>query len=146
MSFIQQVKGCPLFYELHDDEIIKIIEDCFVLDLDAGDDIFRTGDIGNEIYLMLSGGADVIKMDNKIARLKKGDLFGEMVLLKDNIRKADIVANIHSSVLVIDYKNFLNVFKNDTKVFSLIMFNLSRMLADRLHKAGSIIDELKDAA
>lgn len=146
MSFIQQLKSCPLFYELHDDEIMNIMEDYFVLDLDPEQFIFRDGDLGEELYLLMSGNAKVFKNGKHVASLKKGDLFGEMVLLKDQIRKADILTDTNCSVLVINYKNFKNVFNQNYKVFSLIMFNLSRMLADRLIKADGIIEEMKKAA
>lgn len=146
MSFIQKVKSCPLFHELHDEEIMDIVEDCYVLDLDPNEFIFNDGDTGHELYLLMSGNAKVIKNNKHVATLKKGDLFGEMVLLKDHNRKADILTDTNCSVLVINYDNFKKVFNQNTKVFSLIMFNLSRMLAERLIKAGGIIEEMKKAA
>jgi CRP/FNR family cyclic AMP-dependent transcriptional regulator len=145
MSLLQIVKSCPLFVELHDSEIMNIVESCIVLDLDENEYIFRCGDIGHEIYLVMSGGATVQRDSIDLAKLKKGDLFGEMVLLKDRERKADIITSVPSSILVIDYTHLVKIFEQDSKVFSIIMFNLSRMLANRLYKAGGIIEELKKA-
>lgn len=145
MSLLQIVKSCPLFVELHDNEIMNIVESCIVLDLDENEYIFRCGDIGHELYLFMRGGAMVQRDGVQLASLKKGDLFGEMVLLKDRERKADILTTLPSGILVIDYSHLVKIFEQDSKVFSIIMFNLSRMLADRLYKAGGIIEELKKA-
>ncbi len=142
MSVLQTVKGCSLFHELYDDEIMEIVQFCRVLNLEKDDYIFREGDEGNEVFLILSGSALVKKGPYEIAKLRKGDLFGEMVLLKDNIRRADVVANTYTDVLLIDYDDLFSYFKLNTKIFSILMLNLARMLATRLNKAGEQIGNL----
>ena len=142
MSVLQTVKGCALFQELYDKEIIDIVQYCRVLNLEKGDYIFQKGEEGNEVFLILSGEASVKVGEHKIASLRKGDLFGEMVLLKDNIRKADIVAENYTDVLLIDYDDLFSYFKTDKGIFSILMLNLARMLATRLNKAGQEIREL----
>lgn len=143
MSVLHIVKGCPLFYELYDDEILRIVESCRVMQSVKGDHVFKQGDHGNEIYLILNGAAVVKKGEITIAKLRRGDLFGEMVLLKDNIRQADIYIQDYTDILVIDYETIFGLYESNIKVFSILMLNLARMLATRLKKAGEIIEELK---
>lgn len=143
MSVLQVVKGCPMFYELYDQEIMKIVGMCRVISLEAGDYVFKEGDSGNEIFLILQGRAAVEKMEIELAELRKGDLFGEMVLLKENVRNADVVAKSFLDVLVLDYDDIFGLYEKDTKIFSIIMLNLSRMLATRLKGTGKQIVELK---
>jgi CRP/FNR family cyclic AMP-dependent transcriptional regulator len=143
MSVLQIVKGSPLFYELYDEEILKIVEKCRVLNLQEGDYIFKDGDSGDEIFLILNGSAVVQKKGNTLAKLRKGDLFGEMVLLKENERKADIMADNFTDILVLKYDDIFGLYGNNNKVFSILMLNLARMLATRLKKAGESIGELK---
>lgn len=142
MSVLQVVKGTPLFYELYDEEILKIVEKCRVLNLEPGDYIFKENDIGDEIFLILNGSAEVRKGDLTLAKLRKGDLFGEMVLLKDNVRKADIYVDNFSDVLVLSYDDIFGLYEHNNKIFSIIMLNLSRMLATRLNDAGEKIASL----
>lgn len=142
MSVLQVVKGTPLFYELYDDEILKIVEKCRVLNLAPGDHIFKTNDVGDEIFLILNGSALVKRGEVTLAKLRKGDLFGEMVLLKDNIRKADIYVDNFSDVLVLSYNDIFSLYESNIKIFSIIMLNLSRMLATRLNDAGEKIASL----
>lgn len=95
-----------------------------------------------ELFLILNGSAEVKKGDYIIAKLRRGDLFGEMVLLKDNVRKADIFVKNYANVLVINYDQIFGNFKSNRDIFGILMLNLSRMLATRLNKAGNKIEEL----
>ena len=143
MSIVSLIKSCPLFYELYDNEIMSIVDSCRVINLKPGDKIFSEGDMGEEIYLILSGSAIVKKGDLSIAILRQGDLFGEMVLLKENIRHADIVSDNYTDVLVVSYHDIFGLYETDKNAFSIIMLNLARLLAGRLRKAGESILELK---
>lgn len=142
MSVLQIVKGCALFQELYDKEIMDIVQYCKVLNLKKGEYIFKKGEEGNEVYLILNGSASVMRGEHVIATLRRGDLFGEMVLLKDNIRKADIKADTFTDILLIDYDDLFSYFKSDAKIFSILMLNLARMLATRLNKAGDKMSDL----
>lgn len=142
MSILQVVKSCPLFYELYDVEIMKIVDKCRVLSLAGGEVVFKTDDVGNELYLILNGTASVKSGDITIATLKKGDVFGEMVLLKEPVRNADIYVDSFADILVIEYEDIFGLYELNVKVFSLLMLNLSRMLATRLKGAGLRIKEL----
>lgn len=143
MSVLQIVKGCPLFYELYDNEIMTICEKCSVMTLGPDETIFKKGDEGDEIFLILSGSAYVEKDGVKLASLRKGDLFGEMVLLKENIRHANVVTDNYTDVLVLHYHDIFGLYKTSPKIFSLLILNLSRLLAGRLKGAGSAIEGLK---
>ncbi len=142
MSILQVVKGCPLFYELYDEEILSIVGACRVLNLSPGDIIFKEGDIGNEIFLILNGSAVVKRGNIELAHLRKGDLFGEMVLLKDNVRRADTLADNYCDILIVDYQTIFGLYQSNAKTFALLILNLARMMATRLHKAGSTIEKL----
>ncbi len=153
MSVLNIVKGCPLFQELYDEEIMTICEKCSVITLKPDDYVFRSGDQGDEIYLILAGSAYVNKDGHKVATLRKGDLFGEMVLLKENIRYADVVSDNYTDILVVKYHEIFSLYKTNPKIFSLLILNLSRLLATRLKGAGQTIEKLiiekeesKDAA
>ncbi|WP_127718049.1 Crp/Fnr family transcriptional regulator [Halobacteriovorax sp. HLS] len=143
MSVLEIVKGSSLFYELYDEEILKIVENCQVLNLTKGDYIFKEKEEGDEIFLILQGSAEVIKNDITIGKLRKGDLFGEMVLLKERTRNADTVASTFCDVLVLKYDDIFSLYNSDNKIFSILMLNLARMLATRLKKTGQSIAQLK---
>lgn len=57
-----------------------------------GDTIVNEGDTGVGFYLILDGQAEVRKGSKVLASLSKGQFFGEMSLIDDMPRSADVVA------------------------------------------------------
>ena len=81
----------------------------------AGDYIFHQGDAGDRVYVVKSGEVEVIREDpgeapRVIARLGKGDYFGEMALLSEAPRNASVVARTDVETLAISHHDFQSLF------------------------------------
>eukprot|EP00928_Gymnodinium_smaydae_P093855 TRINITY_DN781_c0_g1_i4.p1 TRINITY_DN781_c0_g1~~TRINITY_DN781_c0_g1_i4.p1 ORF type:complete len:782 (+),score=190.77 TRINITY_DN781_c0_g1_i4:47-2347(+) len=72
----------------------------------AGDVIIRQGDEGNDFFVIQSGTADVSIDGKSVAKLKKGDYFGENALLRNEQRTATITAADNIEALKITRDNF----------------------------------------
>ena len=148
MAIPDHLRGCPLFFELYDEEIEKIVKFCTVYTFEAGDPIVKDGQDGNEIFVMLEGTASVRKTTAKgsllIQSLKNGDVFGEMVLVDEKKRSADIIADSHAYVLEIKYDDVFRLFKSESQIFSIMILNLSRLLAKRLRSANEFVLKLQE--
>jgi NADH dehydrogenase len=57
---------------------------------EPGQEVFQQGDLGDRIYGILDGEAEVVIHDAVVARLGAGELFGEMALLDRTTRNATI--------------------------------------------------------
>jgi NADH dehydrogenase len=61
---------------------------------EPGQDVFRQGDLGDRVYVILTGAAEVWRradgVETRLARLGPGDWFGEMALLKETTRGATV--------------------------------------------------------
>lgn len=143
-SILTIVKGSPLFLELYDDEIMKIVEKCQVLSLEKGDCIFKEGDQGDELFIVLTGAAHVEKHGVSLAELKKGDLFGELVLLNENIRSADIIVDNYTDLLIMSYSDIFGLYEHEPKIFSVLILNLARLLTKRLKDSSATIQLLNE--
>ena len=71
-----------------------------------GQAIVRQGEMGNEMFVLISGKAEVQVTVNGHSRLVRelyrGDVFGEMGLLRHHQRTADVIAAEDVEVLVVN--------------------------------------------
>ena len=73
--------------------------------------IFKEGDPGDGIYLIADGAVRIsVRMPNEqlcqLARLERGDFFGEMGLFEDGVRSAWIKAKTDCKISEISYSKF----------------------------------------
>jgi NADH dehydrogenase len=73
---------------------------------EPGQDVFRQGDVGDRIYIILSGKADVLRDDRKLATLGRGEYFGEMALLHVATRNATVRCIEPMDVLALPKREF----------------------------------------
>lgn len=146
MSIAQLVKSCPLFHEIYDEEIELIIQKCYVASYEPGDYIIRQGEDGTEIGIILDGEADICvdKGDQSqfIASLGQGDLFGELVLINETKRTANIICKKKCDVLIISFENFYSFYHKKPEIFSLMILNVTRLLTKRLKGSNQVIEDL----
>src|SRR5216117_2945073 len=103
-----------------------------------GETIVRRGEIGEEMYVMIGGRTEVFVGDGagrqRINELKRGDVFGEMGLVRHAERTADVVAAGDVDVLALD-EHFLRRIKNHyPRIASQVFLNLTRLLSDHLQR------------
>jgi len=156
VSIEELVKGCPLFYELYDEEIESILHSCIVVTFKDGQYIIKEGDQGKQIFIILNGKAKVTKNKAEggelfLTELKKGDVFGEMVLINENKRSSNVVSHNTSEILVIEYDDIFSLFVKETKIFAVLLLNLARQITIRLNDANATIannstNEIKKAS
>lgn len=148
MSAAQLVSGCPLFHEIYDNEIEEIISHCMVASYQPGQRIINQGDTNTDICVLLQGDANVTveKEESEIfiVKLGKGDLFGEMVLINETERTANITAETTCDVLVMSYDNFFSYFEKKPQVFALMVLNVTRLITKRLKHSNEVIQDLNN--
>jgi NADH dehydrogenase len=77
---------------------------------EPGQDIFRQGDVGDRIYIILSGQADVVQTrdGNEVfcTRLEAGEFFGEMAILNGSVRSSTVRCKTAMDALSLPKREF----------------------------------------
>jgi uncharacterized protein len=104
----------------------------------AGEFIVRRGELGNEMYLMLHGNTEVwagTGAERKaITTMRRGEVFGEMALVRHNERSADVVAVDQVEVLAINEGDLERLQFRYPRIASKVFLNLTRILSDNLQR------------
>lgn len=148
MSLDHALKGCELFFEMYDDEVKKLLKSQSVQNYDPEEKIITTGDIGNQIFILLEGFAEIQKEGRdgstiKVEKLKTGEVFGLLMVLDDRPYGIDVIAKTKCSVLELKHSSIMDQFDRNPRIFGLLMLNISRIIAKRLRTAHAKIGTLK---
>ena len=87
-----RLKAIPLFANLDDHDLQVIATFANETSVSEGDTLVREGDFSYELMAIEEGTAEVRHGGNVIASLGPGDFFGEVGVLKNELRNATIVA------------------------------------------------------
>jgi len=94
------LRGIPLFAELSDDDLAHLANRLEGRDVAEGSRITPEGASGYSFFVIESGTAEVSSGGVRVAELGPGDHFGEMAILGDGRRVADVVATSPMRLLV----------------------------------------------
>ena len=86
------LSGVTFFSGLDQKQMKTVIESGKELSYKAGDRIVEEGTMGVGFYLLIDGKVEVRKGSKVLNSLSKGQFFGEMSLVDDQPRSADVVA------------------------------------------------------
>src|SRR5258705_11439981 len=90
----------PLFAGLSKDQRGEVARNADEIDIAAGKRLVSEGRFGYEFFVISNGTAEVIRGEEHIADLGPGDFFGEMALLGDTTRNADVIASSPMTAMV----------------------------------------------
>ena len=94
----------------------------------AGTTIFREGDPGTSMYVILEGEITVSTGNRELATLRAEDLFGEMSLIEKLPRSATATAKTDCKLAAVDQRQFLFLV-HETPTFAL---DVMRVISHRL--------------
>jgi voltage-gated potassium channel len=101
----ESVSKVPFFASLGSATIADVTHMLRTIDLPARTTIIRKGQSGDCMYFLASGEVEV-DLPGKTVVLGEGAFFGEMALLGNNLRSADITTTRVSRLLVLDLVDF----------------------------------------
>jgi CRP-like cAMP-binding protein/phosphoribosyl 1,2-cyclic phosphodiesterase len=128
--------GVDLFWNLPVMKVAEFLRIAKYRKYHGGEALVRTGEPGNEFYLILSGEAEVVQKGEFLTRLGRYDYFGEIAVLLGSERTADILAYTEMEVLTVSARDFLR-FVGGTEIDRTL-----RLVAEsRLHEGWPLMNE-----
>lgn len=89
----------PVFFSLNEKQLWKLAESLESQHFSKGELVLKKGDPGDTFYIIEEGTFSIFD-DKKIelARVGKGSCFGELALLKQDVRAANVVSMTEAKV------------------------------------------------
>jgi CRP/FNR family transcriptional regulator, cyclic AMP receptor protein len=104
------------------------------LRLAPGDFLFREGDRGEKVYVLLEGEMEILLGDLLLENAGPGTLIGEMALIDDSPRTASAVAKTSCRLAEIDRRRFHFLVQQTPHFATHVM----KTLADRLRHMNAV--------
>jgi NTE family protein len=148
------LRALPLFAELSDDLLQMLSAEVQTRAVPAGTTIFRLGEAGDELFIILDGGVQISlpsadSGDQVVAELTAGRWFGEMALITGEPRSASARTTADTTLLVMSRASFQTLLARVPALALTLSHELSRRLrAHLLHQptgAPSTLLVLEDA-
>ncbi len=109
------LKNVPIFQLCDDDELKELAGNLEAKSYVSGQTIFKAGDSGGEMHVVLSGKVETFVIDEDghrvvLAEVAPGEIFGELSLLDREPRSAGTVAVAPTQTCIIDRSDLLALF------------------------------------
>ncbi len=115
----EMIAMVPLLQGLSDKLIDQLSNRAKELTFLQGDLVIEQGEKGDSLYIINHGELTIYKtehIDKPIAELKSGDFFGEMALLGEQVRTANVKVNKPTSLLRLTRKDVLLMAENEPEL------------------------------
>lgn len=123
-----RLRAIPLFEDLSDEELGTLASWFTIEEVSDSRRLTPEGASGYTFYVIESGTADVVRSDERIALLGPGHFFGEMALMGDGRRVADVIA---TSPMVV-FAMFGTAFREMEAAFPEVASKVRATLEERL--------------
>ena len=143
----QFIMKIPFFQTFNDHELSKLIgREKVFKDCKRGDYVFKEGDDGSSLYVILLGSIDLVKKgkggsESIIVQLKKGAVFGEVAMLTGHERNLDARAS-SAKVVVMEFTR-AKIDKMIPSVQTKFEKQLLLMMAASMNSMNSRYEELE---
>jgi hypothetical protein len=142
-KIFNRLKKINFFQRLSDEVITKLCGIVTEVKFKKSETVFNEGDIGDAMYIIVSGEAAILKTVNKetndyksLGIVAEGEIFGEMALFDTLPRSANVVARTTLDVMKIPNESFQRFLMEDTKSAAIVLFEFVAILSRRLREGA----------
>jgi CRP/FNR family transcriptional regulator, cyclic AMP receptor protein len=122
------VRRVPIFKELRDDFIVRLTSVMHELQFPANHTIFRQGEEGRSLYIIVSGRVKVHIGDKQLAEVDQGKYFGEMAVFDTQPRSASVTTIEPCEFLELTQEQLYDAIEETPEIAVNIIRELSRLI------------------
>ncbi|HUR78933.1 MAG TPA: patatin-like phospholipase family protein [Acidimicrobiales bacterium] len=130
VDVLQALQRAPLFAGLATRDLERVAARCQVRTYARDEVAFRMGDEADELLVVAWGELTVSNATGVVARLRSGDVAGELALLLDEPRSATVTCSRAACVVTLDRELFRDLVREDARVLTYLTQLLSRRASD----------------
>jgi len=127
---VEMLNQTPIWSGLSTQDLHSIVRSAKDRRYDAGQAIVKKDESGVGFYLILDGTVEVKSGETLLTKLGRGQFFGEMTVIDDEPRSADVIAVEPSRCLVLTPWAFEALVSNHPKIALKMLRELVRRLRD----------------
>jgi CRP/FNR family transcriptional regulator, cyclic AMP receptor protein len=144
LAFLREVR---LFKDIGEPELAALGESLRERPLRRGQVLFREGELGEEMFIVVRGSIVVSKpvkerVEQALARMGPGDFFGEMSLFDRAPRSATIQADSDASLLALDREALRRLTEVSPRAAAAFFHALVQVFIERLRASGDLVAEV----
>jgi len=132
---VKLLQDAPFFAGLSSEDLEGILRVGRSVSFEAGDAIVEQGDLGDGMYIITDGAAEV-DVGGRFHRLKAGDIFGEMALVSAGKRMATVKAVEPVEAMMIPADGF----RTFLEAHPAVAMSMLKAVVDRLREVEQRID------
>lgn len=153
MTHLATLRYADIFYGLRTEHLERIEAVCTEMVLDRGHIVIQENASGDEMYIVARGAVEVLVdpgmlgLETKaepttVATLRKGQVFGEVVLVDRGLRSASVrVAADSTQLLMIRRDDLIALCEQDYELGYLVMRNIAADMAFKIRGADLMVRE-----
>ena len=135
------LRSVAIFKDLDTGELARVAEVCREQTFAGGEYIFREGEAGNRLYLIVEGEVRISRDvpgsgEEALAIMKPGSMFGEMAVFDRSERSTDAISNGGTKVITIARSDFELLLDFNRELAHKVLWAMVRMLSARLRSTN----------
>ena len=146
-KMIQFLQSVPIFSQLLENEIERIVPMLQSQTVNNGEIIFNEGDLGKELYIVESGVfVSSVRTANGetvlVAEFTAGNFFGEMSHFENASRSATCYARIKGTLYYLNEEDFRNLRNTAPNILTKILYQILNIISQRMNATGEFLSDM----
>lgn len=140
---LETLRKASLFRYLNYQELMKTANLTETLTFLADETIFREGEEGDALFIVLSGKVRVHRDENTLVEFGPGEHFGEMALVDREPRSATVTALEETRLTSLKRADFLYLIKHEREIAVKLLWQFIGVLTSRLRNTSRELHEAR---